>query len=135
MYTEYVILSMNKNTYRIAIGNRKGCNPILYLLIRAVDDPDHGFYSHYLHLNRITEAEGLEIQSLVESHKFTSAYSKLKLYLKRENSDIIIYGPCRSMQLSDAVPNEWFDGCKYIIDLLPTKIKGIIPIDIDAEVE
>ena len=130
IHTDYIFMTMNKNTLRVAVGVRKGSKPIAYLYSNESDNHEDRFYSYCAYLDAFTEEQGDDLLQLANDNRTRKAHNYC---LKNLNTDKCL-GPCGPVRLSDLVPDEWFDGCKEVIGLLDLlKFTGILPHDFDPE--
>ena len=130
VHIDYVFLTIKSKGLRVAIGNKSGSDSIVYTYSGDSDVEDENFYSYRAYIDALTEQEGQEIQHLTETKQIQKAHNFLFKRMKQDNC----LGPCGPTQLSDLIPDEWFDGCKWAIDLLeePRTI-GVFPVDIEVE--
>ncbi|MBQ0064999.1 MAG: hypothetical protein KBT48_04485 [Firmicutes bacterium] len=126
--TNYLFMTMNKKSLRVAIGNRKGSSPVVY--IREIDSEDYMNDSYSVFINALNEKQGLEIEEAYSNNKKT-AYSLFKKYFNTENAKE--YGPADGGYISELVPDDWFDGCKSVLSLLDYKYDGFYEDSFDPE--
>ena len=131
IHTDYIFMTMNKNTLRVAVGVRKGSKPIAYLYSNESDNHEDRVYSYCAYLDAFTEEQGEELLQLANDNRTRKAHNYC---LKNLNTDNCL-GPCGSTVLSDLMSDEWFDGCKEVIDKLHCiKLIGILPHEFDDEI-
>jgi len=129
MHTEYVFMTIKSQKLRVAVGNRAGKAPVIYAY-SLESTPERSFYSYRLYMNALTEDEGKTLQQLVEEKQTRKANALVLSVLSRGKC----IGPCDPIRLSDLVPDEWFDGCKRIIDMLSfPRITGVCPFDTEDD--
>ncbi|MCQ2598706.1 MAG: hypothetical protein MJ181_12770 [Treponema sp.] len=130
IHIDFVIMTIKSEEMRVIIGNRKKFSPIVYTMDMNDGEFGENYYSYCAYLNSLTNEQGLEIQNLIEEKNTRKAHNCFLKYFKEDDC----IGPCGPAQLSDLIPDEWFDGCKWAIDMLDCKkMKGVFPCDFEVE--
>jgi len=129
IHTDYIFLTLKSKGLRVAVGNRKGNSSIVYTYSINSSEEDE-YYSYRVYLDALTEEEGQSLQKLVVEKQTRKAHSYLSESIRLDNC----IGPCGPVELSDQIPDSWFDGCKSVISILSQpKNVGIYTIDFETE--
>lgn len=130
IHIDYVMMTFKSQKFRVTIGNQKGMTPIVYICDMESGEFGENYYSYCAYLNSLTEEQGYEIQRLIEGNSTRKAHNYFLKHFKEENC----LGPCGPVQLSDLVPDEWFYGCKWAIDMLSSnRMKVVYSCDYDED--
>lgn len=133
MYRETsLFLTMNNNTLRVVITSKPDLDGIMYTRGFDPDDPEHGWDSYCMYEDSYTGEEVEEIIELYKTGQKQKASNRIKKRMNEPQIRMKKVGPVDSGQLAELVKDEWFDGCKMLLDLLEyKKIVGIFEQDIE----
>ena len=132
IHIDYVMMTLNSQKLRIAIGNQKGMAPIVYSYDMEPGEFGEEYYSYRAYFNSLTEEQGYEIQRLIEENSTRKAHNYFLKYFQEDEDKCL--GPCGPVQLSDLVPDEWFYGCKWVMSMLSSKrMKGVFSCDYEVD--
>lgn len=133
MYRETsLFLTINNNTLRVVITSKPNLGGIMYTRDFDPNDLQYGWDSYCMYEDSFTKEEFEEIIELYKAGQKQKASNRIKKRLRDPQIQAKKGGPAGSRQLSELVKDEWFDGCKTLLDLLAyKKMIGIFEQDIE----